>query len=1118
MFANWLGRCRALRLLPAVLVTWLLVGAGSAYAQQGAVAGTVTDSETQAPVAGAQVYIPGTVIGTLTSANGTYRLEGVPTGSVTLEVRLIGYKDATQTVTVEAGQVATADFVIEQTALRLQDIVVTGVVAETPRVKLPFTVERLDPDDIPVPTSDVSTLLAGKGAGVSVVQGSGQPGAEASITLRGPTSIDADGRSQGPLIVIDGVIQGESGSLADINTLDIDHIEIVKGAAAASLYGARAQAGVIQITTKRGTNLATNTFDVTLRGEYGLSDLENGIGLHSQHHFLMNDSQTKFLGASTGQELDWEQLGRVESPALADGGTPATAFQDNPFPGQLYDHIDRFFDPGETYSLYGAATGRFGESSFRASFETYKEQGVIQCSQCAEVDGEQLVKDEGYERYNARLNIDSRLGSQIDIAASGFYSNSEQDDTAVNSGAFFALTFMAPAADLTDTGADDPDYAEFFDGLPRIDIDPTSQEENPLYQIGTRDDFDRSERIMGSLDASWTPIDWFSVEGTFSYDRTNFDQTNLQPKSDKEFSGTTPRFTEGSLFESAFTEEALGGQVTAGFNYGFMDGDLVTRLKARYVIENQEVRTFNASGNTFSVDDVPNFGSISGTKQATNQFREIKGEGYFGIASIDYKGRYIADGLVRRDGSSLFGPDERWHTYYRVSGAWRVSQEDFWNLDFWDEFKLRASYGTAGGRPNFFAQYETFGVAEGLIFPINLGNKALKPEFTTETELGANFVFLQTLGLDVTYAFATTDDQLLEVPQPGFVGFQSQWRNAGEIESKTWEASLRWGAIDTPDMGLTFRATFDRTTNEITRLDVPAYTAQGSQTQFWVAEGEELGAMWGSKWATSCSDIAGQAGAIDAASWCADYGDQFEVNDDGLIVYTGDASFQDGIAQSLWGTSANVGGGSFNWGMPIKTRLQRRDCLQKNPEDAGVGEVCPLSDFQPIGSGTPDWNGTFFTNFRWKELSLAFLLDGSFGHEVYNGTNQWSYREKRNEDIDQGGKSEGLKKPVEYYSILYDTNSSSGWFVEDGTWVKVREISLGYSFPQSFLQDVFKGTVDRLTLNLIGRNLFTFTDYTGYDPEVGASGGDIGSASLAREASFGYPNFRTFTASLEVVF
>ena len=1110
---RWAGRAGALA--TAALSAWLFVGAGSVSAQQGAITGTVADAETLRPVAGAQVFVAGTVVGTLTGELGTYRLEGVPAGEATVTVRLIGYKELSQTVQVQAGQVATADFAVEQTALRLQDIIVTGVVGETPRVKLPFVVERLDPDDLPVPTSNVASLLAGKAAGVSVVRGSGQPGEAAGITLRGPTSIDASGRTQAPLIVVDGVIQSENATLADIGALDIDHIEIVKGAAAASLYGSRAQNGVIQVTTKRGTGLQTNSFNFMARGEYGLSSLEGSVELTESHPYVMNASQTKFIDTD-GNEIDFVNVGRpgFGSAQLKDGGTPQTTFADNPWP-VVYDQLDRFFDPGETISGYGAVTGRFAESSFRVSFEHFKETGIVSCADCvtnleefqaervsqglAPLNTAELPEDNGYERQNARLNVDTQFG-QIDIAASGFYSRSEQDDSAVSGGAFFGLTFMSPALDLTEL---DPET-----GMPRIDIDPLSAEENPLYNIAIGEHLDERTRTMGSVDLRWAPIDWVTVEANASYDRTDFDELDILPKSHVNSEGGVNTFTGGSLDRDNFRDEAINASVTAGVSRALMDGDLTIRAKARYLIEDQSFESNGVLGDNFSVEGVPTFGAIEGDQRGRRTIENIKAEGYFGIASADYKGRYILDGLVRRDGSSLFGPEERWHTYFRGSAAWRPSQEEWWNVDAVDELKFRFSYGTAGGRPRFSAQYETFGVGSGQIFPITLGNQALKPEFTREREAGINLVLFDNFGIDYTYAWANTEDQLLLVPQPAFVGFSAQWQNAGAIASKTHEVSLRWAAIDESDVGLNFRLNWDRTNQEITQLDVPAYKADDGA--FFIAEGRPLGEIWGDKWATSCTDLAPRG--ISATDCSANFG----VNSDGFLVWTGGAGPDQGIAQSLWGTSGDVAGTPFSWGMPIKTLDKSPVCVAENAGDPN--DECQLQAFLPLGNTTPDWNASFATNFRFRGLALSALVDAAVGFDIYNGTRQWANRELRGGDVGQLGKAEGDKKPIGYYSALYNVNAENSFFVEQGDWVKIRELSLGYTLPQGVMESLFRGALDRVTLSVIGRNLITFTDYRGYDPEVGFSGGDFGSTSLGRTDRFDYPNFRTITAALEVVF
>ena len=174
-----------------------------------------------------------------------------------------------------------------------------------------------------------------------------------------------------------------------------------------------------------------------------------------------------------------------------------------------------------------------------------------------------------------------------------------------------------------------------------------------------------------------------------------------------------------------------------------------------------------------------------------------------------------------------------------------------------------------------------------------------------------------------------------------------------------------------------------------------------------------------------------------------------------------------------------------------------------------------------MGNTTPDFNLSWSNNFRWKNFNLYALLDGEFGAEVYNQTRAYAYRDNRSGDQDQLGKSDALKKNLNYYQVLYNVNANSSHFVEDGTFVKLREASLRYTLDQNTVQNLFGGIgIDGMSLNLIGRNLLTITDYQGYDPEVGtgAGGSGGGSEAIGRVDNFGYPNFRTFTAALEIIF
>jgi len=233
--------------------------------------------------------------------------------------------------------------------------------------------------------------------------------------------------------------------------------------------------------------------------------------------------------------------------------------------------------------------------------------------------------------------------------------------------------------------------------------------------------------------------------------------------------------------------------------------------------------------------------------------------------------------------------------------------------------------------------------------------------------------------------------------------------------------------------------------------------------------------------------------------------DQFQVNDDGYVVWVGAGnSYTDGIAKTLWGTRSiitDARGLTYEWGVPIKF-------------DNGTTDY----HFNKIGSIVPDFNLSFNTSFRWKNLSVYGLLDAQIGGDVYNMTNQWGLREWKLKDADQAGKPEGLKKPTLYYSRLYDTRSANSHFVEDATYLKIREVSLRYAFNQRALRPIFGSVLNRLTLGVIGRNLFTFTDYSAYDPEVGIAGGQGGSSALSRFDSYGYPNFRIVSGVVELEF
>jgi hypothetical protein len=456
--------------------------------------------------------------------------------------------------------------------------------------------------------------------------------------------------------------------------------------------------------------------------------------------------------------------------------------------------------------------------------------------------------------------------------------------------------------------------------------------------------------------------------------------------------------------------------------------------------------------------------------------------------------------LARRDGSSLFGSENRWANYGRGSIAWRVSDEPFWMFPQVNDLKLRASHGTAGGRPRFDAQYETYAVsASGNLSPSTAGNAALRPETVRETEIGADLEILNRIGLTVNYAFSVAEDQILETRPPAITGFSTQWLNAGTLENKTIELSLNVPFIQRRNLNWSGRLNYDRTRTMITELDVPPFLgstgANGSGFRF--EAGLPYATHWGRYLLRNCSEL--------PAAFAAQCGPglEYQANDEGWIVWVGAGNtYQDGITKNLWNAQQAAGTGpwgqALHWGMPILLRDSLNSPLTVN-----------------LGSALPKYRMSFSNTFNFKNLFAYAQLDGSFGQKIQNQGRQWSLGDFMVREVDQASKDVGDAKPLGYYwrttplglQGFYDVLGPNNRTIEDGSYMKLREVSVSYNFG------AVRGTGD-WTVGFTGRNLKTWTDYTGYDPETGAAGG-IGNSRVVNGAdNYTFPNLRTFTLTL----
>ena len=1009
--------------------------------QTARIEGRVTAADDDRPLALVRVLLEGTSFGALTDADGRYRIENVPPGTYTIAARLLGFAAARRgNVHVAADAIVAADFTLRSAAVTLDEQVVLGVTDATAGRNLPFSVGRLDAQDVAsVPTTNSAVAaLQGKIAGVQVVRGTGQPGVGVNIQLRTPTSIR---RSNSPMFVVDGVILGSNidGTTVDLESLDIESIEVVKGAAAASLYGSRAASGVVAIRTSRGRNAPQGRTQVTTRTEFGQSRVPTGVPITSHHHYRVN-AQGQFVDAAGNPVTSFSQ--RVVEP---DG------MMDNAYGVPLYDNVGAFFQPGRFLTNSISLSHNTTASNFMVSFNDYREAGALE-------------NNDGFVRRNFRVNLDHHVGAIFSIGASAFHSRATRDD--LTGSPFFDLLLYPPDVDLGVRDADGNYIPE---------PDSTANLENPIWRQASRDNTETRMRTLANITARVAPFSWLTFNGVLSYDRSDVVDDDYVPRGTP-LSVTSDNPSLGQIDKETETSDVLNASASMTLT-GHVD-ELTARVTLQALIERDEFRDVTIGGSDLRVANVPDL-SVAATRTLNSTIEDIRSNGYYAQTALEYRDRYIADLLVRRDGSSLFGPNERWQTYYRAGFAYRMAQERWWPIRWMDEFKLRYSRGTAGGRPEFGDQYETWQVGTTGISKGTLGNKDLKPEKTTEQEFGLDVVALGRYALQLSYVRQLTRDQLIDVPLPAVTGYQTQWQNAGTEGGRSWEATFEAEVLTGPAVRWSTTVVADRHRSWIAEWGRACFR-DGARL---FCEGSSLGEMWGEHFLRSPAELpAANQGSRD----------QFQLNDDGWLVPVGPgASYRDG----LWGTTVNIDGIDYRWGIPIKAL-----------DGSGAPHIARM------GRSDGDLNFGWLNHVRWKAWSLDAHVQGQIGGNIYNATRQRMYQHLRHGDVDQAGKPDALKKPIDYYLAIYNSNNRVNAFVEDGSFVRLRELALRYRVEGDALRRIGVGRlgVTQLSVGLIGRNLLTMTGYRGFDPDVGEV--------LDRFDEFDYPLTRTVTAVLELVF
>lgn len=1093
---------------------------GDAQAQQGGtVQGVVIEALSQRPLVGAQVSIQGTNLGMITNEQGRYLIMNVPVGTHTLRVELIGYRVLNRQITVNAGQATTANVTMEQAAIALQELVVTGVSGGAQqKAKVPFRVEGLSAENMPVQAVNPLSQIQGRVPGVNIASTSGRPGSAPSVILRGPTSINASGRGQDPLYIVDGVVLGSS--IADLNPADIESVEIVKGAAASTLYGSRAAAGVISITTKKGVRGGSaDAVRFTARSELGFNDIERDFGIARYHPFMLDETGTRFCVLDAygnanlcSRTIDYraEQQRINEAPgdfalsppafpvdpgAVLSGDQTRRVFVAGQWPGTTYNAVQQLVDPKPLALNDVSMSGRIGSTTFFTSFGHTKQGGAI-------------MGLKGYERLNGRVNVGHRIGDQWAIEVNSYISRSTQDGSNQEEGGtgFFRLTRTPAIVDITRRDAAGRLYIRTNLGS------GGTQNENPLYSFENVKREDIRWRYLGGGTLRYTPLTWLDADANFSIDRLNY---NFQQFQNRGFRTTNsnPGTNNGFIFNGVNNAQSMNASAGTTLRPQLVNW-MNNRFTFRWLYEEQGGDNRNIQGQYLRVADVTSGANSTQNQSISSSENQTRQMSFSAGAFFDVLDRYTFDFAVRRDGSSRFGADHRWQTYGRASAAWLMAREKWFPSNVLSTMTLRGSYGTAGNVPSYSAQYETYSIGTGgTLSASTLGNPNLSPEVVTEVEIGADFEVASRWGLTLTYANSLAKDQILPVPVAVATGFPTQWQNAGELRNQTWEAALTLPIIrGRGGFTWTTRANYTNNRAYVEKLNVPPFLIgtglQATDQIIKIEEGVRYGTLYGRKFMTSCSELPG-----DFQSQCGTPTSAFQRNDEGWLVWVGQGNNPTmGVTHNLWNAVLPAAAAPYGvqaaWGMPI---------LNRDPN----GSPSQL----PLGHALPDYRLGMSHTLQYKQFALYGLIEGAFGQSIWNQGRHWSYLDFLSGDVDQAGKSVEEAKPIGYYyragpgpggnnsgiGGFYDILGPNNRMVEDASFMKIREVSASYNVGRL-------GNFGDWTVSVIGRNLKTWTDYSGFDPEVGISGGQSGSGLVNAIDAFTFPQLRTLSFVLSTNF
>lgn len=1004
------------------------------------VTGKVTNESGDA-LSGVSVLVKGTARGTTTNETGVFSIT-VDLGE-TLEFSFVGY----QALSVKITEDNTLNIQLQSEASKLSEIVVVGYGTQK-RTSVTGAVTSVPGKTLnELPVASVQQALQGRVAGVQVTN-NGSPGTDPIVRIRGISSISY---ASDPLYVIDGF---PTGNLASIDMRDIETVDVLKDASAAAIYGSRATNGVIMITTKKGRR--DHKVHVNLDTYYGTQTVTSRLD-------LLNTEQFKqYALAYRGSQVPRLLPPEVDKPIYA--GATQTYGQTNT------NWQDEYFENGPMTQTNVGLSGGNDMSRFYASAGYMDQQGT--------------TPSVAFRRYNFRLNSDHII-SKVFTFGENLYTaygtqHFDNNETGSRSNLVNVIRIMPhmPVYDPTSNGG--------YRGVNSVldGGDPTNPiEDAELKNPGTRD----LVKVLGTtyLDINFTK--WLKFRSTFGVDYANGLTSRFSPIFNDNGTVAGSSATQATIFNNRAISTILLFTEQLTFDRTF--GDHHFNAILAYEQQGQKTKQENASGNQLS-NDLRTLNNASNVSVQT-----LVGENniisYLGRVTYDYKGKYLVNAAIRRDGLSIWAPGKKWATFPSASIGWRIDQEDFMrNNNKISELKLRAGYGITGlngtvlGNTPWLTSvsansaYYPFGgvISSGPASSIqSFGNEDLEWETTKQFNLGVDLgLWRNKVTISAEYYQRQTDNLILNVPLPPSMGYINSTvpTNVGGMKNTGFELQLGYNDRQ-GEFKWNASANLSVITNEVTAL-APGVTnieAGGDQ----------------------------------------DFGTYNITN---TAVGHAIQSFYGWQVEGIFQSAADVAGHAVQTAGTAPGDLKFKD---QNKDG-----VIDINDRVFLGSFIPKVSYAFTLGANYKNFDLSAFFQGVEGNKVFNATRVITEGMVR--FFNAGTQVLRAWTPTNTNTdipraISADPNQNarpSTRFLEDGSYLRLKNLMLGYTIPVNALQSKTKGVVSNLRIYISAQNILTFTKYSGYDPEVGNRTPNI---SLTNGIDFAvYPQPKAFQVGIQVGF